>query len=79
MLAFKFSRFESLYYSLWSIIEDYVFKSNPSTFNQVKIKVKECIDELNKDEAKVRRIVGNLYKRAQFCKNEDGSHFEHKM
>ena len=66
-------------YSLWSIIEDYVFKSNLSTLIQVKIKVKQCVDELNKDEAKVRRIVSNLYKRAQICKNENGGHFEHKM
>ena len=44
-------------YSLWSIIEDYVFRSNPSTLNQVKSKVKQCVDELNKDPQKVRRIV----------------------
>ena len=56
-----------------------MFKSNPSTLIQVKNKVKQCDDELNKDEAKVRRIVANLYKRAQICRNENGGHFEHKM
>ena len=66
-------------FSLWSIIEDYVFKSNPSTLLQVKKKVQECIDDLNKDPAKVRRIVGNMYKRARMCRNENGGHFEHKM
>ena len=68
-----------LEFSLWSIIEDYVFRSNVTTLNQVKNKVKECVDELNKDEAKVCRIVGNLYKRAKICKDENGDHFEHKM
>ena len=56
-----------------------MFKSNPSTLIQVKNKVKQCVDELNKDEAKVLRIVANLYKRAQSCKNENGGHFGHKM
>ena len=47
--------------------------------NQIKEKVQECIDELNSDEEKVRRIVGNIRKRADLCINENGGHFEHLL
>ena len=49
------------------------------TVNQIKCKVQECIDNLNKDEAKVRRIIGNLEPRAQLCIDQDGGHIEHSM
>lgn len=49
------------------------------TVNQIKCKVQECIDNLNKDEAKVRCIIGNLEPRAQLCNDQDGGHIEHSM
>ena len=60
-------------------MEDYVYKNQCSTLNQIKRKVQECIDDLNKDEAKVRRIVGNLEKRSLLCKEQKGGHFEHLL
>ena len=44
-----------------------------------KEKVQECINELNSDEEKVRRIVGNIRKRAELCIQENGGHFEHLL
>ena len=66
-------------FSLWGIIEDYVFRSNPKSLSEIKKKVSECIAELNEDEDKLRQIVGNLRKRAELCVQENGGHFEHLL
>ena len=43
------------------------------------MKVQECINELNKDVPKVRRICDNLDKRSELCIGQDGGHIEHLM
>ena len=66
-------------FCIWSVIEDFVFESNPQSIAQIKNKVHECIDHLNEDESKIRRIVENLRKRAELCIQQDGGHFEYLM
>ena len=50
-----------------------------SVRTQIKQKVQECINKLNLEEEKVRRIVGNIRKRAELCIQENGGHFEHLL
>ena len=58
-------------------MEDFVFNSQPKTLKQIKQEVQEFIDQLNKDEANLRRIVDNLRRRAKLCIKEAGVHFQH--
>ena len=61
------------------MIDDFVYKNYPKSINEIKKKVSECIQELNSDPDKVRRIVGNIRKRAELCIAPNGGHFEHLL
>ena len=53
--------------------------TQPQTLAEIKKRVQDCIDELNQDEKKIRKIIANVHKRAEICIKQKGGHFEHMM
>ena len=64
-------------FSFWNLAMTEVYKVKPKTLEELTTTVENFFEQLGQDENLVRKIVGNILKRAEICVQQEGGHFEH--
>ena len=64
-------------FSYWGRAQAYVYEKQPTNIRELKAAVEEFNASLT--EADVRKMCANMLKRAWYCLQQDGGHFEHLL
>ena len=64
-------------YWFWGLCLSELWRSRPSSMAELKAIINDLAENLSKDE--VRKAVNDIKVRAEVCRQENGSHFEHLL
>ena len=64
-------------FSYWGRAQAYVYEKKPTNLSELKAAVEDFNASLT--ETDIRKMCGNMLKRAWFCLMAEGGHFEHLL